>query len=281
MKTVKIVGVPEHFNLPWHLCIENDEFSQYDIDLQWTDVPEGTGRMCEMLKNRETDFAIILTEGIVKDITTSESAYIVQTFVQSPLIWGIHTDYNAPYQNISDLKNKKAAISRYGSGSHLMAIVNAKQQGWDTNGINFEVVNTIDNAVVALQNNEADYFMWERLMTKPLVDAKIFKKVGDCPTPWPSFVIAVRQDYYNENKHVVSQILEIINNTTREFKMIPSIDKTLASRYNLNLDDVQQWLTITRWSQKKLDQKNYNLVANYLLELNLINKLPTYQEFVK
>ena len=26
MKTVKIAGVPEHFNLPWHLCIENGEF---------------------------------------------------------------------------------------------------------------------------------------------------------------------------------------------------------------------------------------------------------------
>ncbi len=23
MKTIKIAGVPEHFNLPWHLCLEN------------------------------------------------------------------------------------------------------------------------------------------------------------------------------------------------------------------------------------------------------------------
>jgi hypothetical protein len=28
MTTIKIVGVPEHFNLPWHLAIENDEFNQ-------------------------------------------------------------------------------------------------------------------------------------------------------------------------------------------------------------------------------------------------------------
>ena len=281
MKTVKIVGVPEHFNLPWHLCIENDEFSQYDIDLQWTDVPEGTGKMCEMLKNNETDFAIILTEGIVKDITLSKSSYIVQTFVQSPLIWGIHTDYNSSYQNVSDLKGKIAAISRYGSGSHLMAIVNAKQQGWDTNGINFEVVNTIDNAVISLQNGTADYFMWERLMTKPLVDAKVFKKVGECPTPWPSFVIAVRQEFYINNKHIVEQILDIINNTTREFKIIPSIDKTIASRYGLQLNDVQQWLSETRWSQKKLDSKNFNLVTKYLTELKLINTIPNYTELVK
>ncbi|MFB9081078.1 hypothetical protein ACFFWB_27375 [Flavobacterium procerum] len=33
MKTVKIAGVPEHFNLPWHLCIENGEFEEENIDL--------------------------------------------------------------------------------------------------------------------------------------------------------------------------------------------------------------------------------------------------------
>ncbi len=38
MKTVRIAGVPEHFNLPWHLCIENGEFDEVAIDLQWTDV---------------------------------------------------------------------------------------------------------------------------------------------------------------------------------------------------------------------------------------------------
>jgi hypothetical protein len=56
--TTIIVGVPEHFNLPWHLAIENDRFNQQNIDLQWTDVPEGTGKMCQM-RSAETDIAII------------------------------------------------------------------------------------------------------------------------------------------------------------------------------------------------------------------------------
>ena len=71
MKTIKIAGVPEHFNLPWHLCLENKEFETQNIDLQWTDVPEGTGKMCQMLRDGETDIAVILSEGIVKDILTS------------------------------------------------------------------------------------------------------------------------------------------------------------------------------------------------------------------
>ena len=45
MKIIKIAGVPEHFNLPWHLAIENNEFESQNIDLEWTDVPEGTGKM--------------------------------------------------------------------------------------------------------------------------------------------------------------------------------------------------------------------------------------------
>ena len=77
MKTIKIAGVPEHFNLPWHLCIENNEFKNEQINFQWIDVPEGTGKMCEMLRSQETDLAIILTEGIVKDIVAGNESSII------------------------------------------------------------------------------------------------------------------------------------------------------------------------------------------------------------
>jgi hypothetical protein len=49
MKTIKIAGVPEHFNLPWHLAIENGDFKK-EKHLQWTDNFEGTGKMCQMLE---------------------------------------------------------------------------------------------------------------------------------------------------------------------------------------------------------------------------------------
>ena len=87
MKTVKIVGVPEHFNLPWQLCLENGEFSEIGIDLEWTDIPEGTGKMCQMLRNNETDLAVILTEGILKDISNGNESVVLQQYVSSPLQW--------------------------------------------------------------------------------------------------------------------------------------------------------------------------------------------------
>lgn len=281
MKSIKIAGVPEHFNLPWHLCIENGEFKSHNIDLQWTDVPEGTGKLCQMLRNGETDIAVILTEGIVKDIVSGNPSKIVQVYVESPLIWGIHVAAGSRYQKLSDLENAKAAISRIGSGSQLMAYVNAHNNGWDTNSLQFEIVNTLDGAVEALSDGSADYFMWERFMTKPLVDKKIFRRVADCPTPWPCFVIAVRNESLEMDPEIISKVLNIINSKTMLFKEIPNIESTLASRYHQKENDICDWLTITKWSQKQLTEEMLNKVQNQLVELNLINKKGTFAEIVK
>lgn len=270
MTTLNIAGVPEHFNLPWHLCIENGDFSNTGINLNWTDVPEGTGKLCQMLRDGSTDIAVILTEGIIKDIAAGNNSKIVQVYVQSPLIWGIHVAASSSYQNINDIKHGKIAISRFGSGSHLMAIVNAKKQGWDTTGLKFEIINTLDGAVDALTNEEADYFMWERFMTKPIVDKGIFRRIDDCPTPWPCFVIAVRNEVLNTNKDAVEAVLSVINNMTTGFKDIANIEQTLADRYHQKVEDIKEWLKITEWSQKKLDKATFDTVQDQLSELNII-----------
>ena len=281
MQTIKIVGVPEHFNLPWHLCLENREFDTQNIDLQWIDIPEGTGKMCQMLRNKEADMAVILTEGIIKDIAAGNECSIVQVFVKSPLIWGVHVDYNSKYQEIKDLQNKKIAISRTGSGSQLMAYVNAQNQGWDINNLAFEIVNTIDGAVESLKNKKSDYFMWEKFMTKPLVDANIFRKVGDCPTPWPCFVIAVRNEILQDHKQLINKLLSIINNKTRKFKKTPNIDEILSSRYKLKINDIQEWLSKTEWSQENLTEIEFNKIQNQLFDLNIIDKKITFDKILQ
>ncbi|OQD43243.1 ABC transporter substrate-binding protein [Croceivirga radicis] len=277
MQKVRIIGVPEHFNLPWHLAIEEGAFEERGIDLEWTDIPEGTGKMAQLLKNNETDLAIILSEGIVKSITEdANEAKIVQKFVQSPLLWGIHVGANSSYTKLEELANTKAAISRFGSGSHLMAFVNAKNLGWKTDELNFEVINNLDGAIAALTNGTADYFMWEHFTTKPLVDSNIFRRLGDCPTPWPCFVIAASASFLKEKSNLIAHILEVINTYTVEFKTIPSIDRTLANRYGQKLEDIQQWLSNTRWSQEQLTLTELHKIQDTLLQLNIIEeKLPS------
>lgn len=280
MKHIKITGVPEHFNLPWHLCIENGEFEDVGIDLQWTDVPEGTGKMCQMLRDGETDIAVILTEGIVKDINAGNPSKIVQVYVASPLVWGIHVDAKSKYKTLSDLENTTVAISRLGSGSQLMAYVNANNEGWNTDNLKFEIVNTIDGAVESLSKGTSDYFMWEKFMTKPLVDKGTFRKVGDCPTPWPCFVIAVREEILKKHPNTIAQILEIINITTEDFKEIPSIDRTLSEKFHQKIEDIQEWLRITEWSQSQLSKEMLNKIQNQLFELKIIEKKGTFAEIV-
>ena len=278
MKKVKIIGVPEHFNLPWHMAIEEGTFEERGIDLQWTDIPEGTGRMCQMLENGETDLAIILTEGLVKSITEGNPSKIVQEYIASPLLWGIHVGAKSEYRSIPELKTTKAAISRFGSGSHLMAYVNAQNEGWNTQKLKFEIINNLDGAVEALTQGTADYFMWEHFTTKPLVDKGIFRRLGDCPTPWPCFVIAATDKFLKENSSVLKHILEIINLYTMEFKQIPSIDRTLANRYEQQLEDIQEWLSLTRWSQSQIDTNTLEKVQDTLIDLKLIDKKLNYSE---
>ena len=277
MKSLKIAGVPEHFNLPWHLCIENKEFYNEGIDLQWTNVPEGTGKLCQMLRNGETDIAVILTEGIVKDIAAGNDSRIIQVYVESPLIWGIHVGANSEYKSLSDLEDGKVAISRYGSGSHLMAYVNAQNQGWDTKSLKFEVINTLDGAVEAITNGAADYFMWERFMTKPIVDKGVFRRVADCPTPWPSFVIAVRNEVLKNHTDAIGTVLDIINKTTADFKEIPGIERTLAGRYGQKEEDIAEWLKLTHWSQKKLDKTTFETIQAQLLSLDIIDTKTAFE----
>ena len=237
--------------------------------------------MCQMLRNNETDLAVILTEGILKDISNGNESVVLQQYVSSPLQWGIHVAASSPFQNISELQNKKVAISRNGSGSQLMAIVNAKNEGWKSDDLNFEIVNTLDGAVVALTENKADYFMWDRFMTQPVVDKGIFRRIGVCPTPWPCFVIVARKEFYENNKAMINNLLEVINNTTIEFKQIPSIDKTLASRYEQKLEDIQEWLKITKWSQKQLTEKQFETIQVQLQDLGIIENKLNYSEVIK
>lgn len=281
MKTVKIIGVPEHFNLPWHLAIEEGAFEERGIQLEWTDIPEGTGKMSQMLKNGETDLAIILTEGIVKSITEGNPVKIIQEYIASPLLWGIHVDAKSSFQSLNELENTTAAISRFGSGSHLMAYVQAKQMGWDTHNLNFNIINNLEGAINGLASGDADYFMWERFTTKPLVDKGTFRHLGNCPTPWPCFVLVGTNTFLEENNGILDHILEIINTYTREFKQIPKIETTLANRYHQQLEDIQEWLQITDWSQKQIPAETLTHVQNTLRELNLIEDSIPVTEILK
>lgn len=281
MKTIHIGGVPEHFNLAWYLTLKEGAYKNQNINLRWHDYPDGTGAMSAALRNGDIDIAVILTEGIIKDIIEGNASKIVQTFVETPLIWGIHVAENSHYQSLSELKGSKAAISRYGSGSHLMAYINAENNAWDlTKDLQFEVVKNLDGAVESLTNGTADYFMWEKFMTKPLVDKGVFRRLGNCPTPWPCFVVAARDEFISNHSNILQTILKIINNATENFKTIPDIDQVIAARYDQKIEDVREWLSLTKWSQSPISEETIATIQKQLLALDIIPEIVPYNKLV-
>jgi len=260
--------------------MEDTAFRDRGIQLEWTDIPEGTGKMTQMLQDGEADLGIILTEGIIKSISQGNPTKIVQEYVSSPLLWGIHVNAKSERDSIESLKDDKVAISRMGSGSHLMAYINAQDQGWNTENLKFEIVNNLDGAVENLSSGCSAYFMWEHFTTKPLVDNGTFKRVGDCPTPWPCFVIAASEAFLKENEGVIKHILDVINTYTTEFKQIPSIDRTLSNRYGQKLEDIQEWLSKTTWGQEQLTEKTVNEVQSRLFDLKLIAEVKSPETFL-
>ena len=273
MKTVRIGGVPEHFNYAWYIGLKKNAFKAQGIDLRWVDCPGGTGQMTEALKQNSIDMAIVLTEGIIKAISDGISSKIVQTFVKSPLIWGVHVDTGSNYTKASELKNTQAAISRMGSGSHLMAYLQAQKLGWNTKReLHFKIIKNLEGGVKALRESKADYFLWEKYTTKPLVDSGVFRRIGECPTPWPCFVIAATDSFIENETFKLKSILETINPITKEFKNIADIDTILSKRFGQKREDVQAWLAQTEWSQKNIQKETLENVQNKLLELKLISQ---------
>ncbi len=285
MIELKIGGVPEHFNMPWHLSIENNEFKKEGIDLIWKDFPAGTGSMCKSLRNGDIDVAVLLTEGIIKDIINGNESKIVQTYVNSPLLWGIHVGAESKYQTIEDIQGKTAAISRYGSGSHLLSIVNAKNHNWDIEALNFKIVDNLLGGIDALTNETADYFLWEHFTTKPLVDNGTFRRIANCPSPWPCFVIAIRNEILESNPDEIKSLLRVINIRLEKLSTQAKKERYInlfAQQYNLEPEDVKNWLIITEWNQGKTISKTLiNKVQNKLLDLSVIDKVIDVDHLIK
>lgn len=282
MLKIKIGGVPEHFNYPWYLTLKNKEYAPYGINLRWKDFHGGTGEMTTALRERTLDIAVVLTEGIIKDIQEGNPSRIVQTYIDSPLIWGVHVAKTSGFYDINELEHATAAISRYGSGSHLMAIVHAYNMGWDINKLHFCVVKNLEGGIAALQAGKADYFMWEYFTTKPLVDGGIFRRLGNCPTPWPCFVIAVREEVLIRYPKEIKYILNTINKKTKNFKDIPGIDTILSARYKQRLEDIQQWLSMTKWnSGNQLTPELILEIQNKMEYFNVIQNKMNAQHLIK
>ncbi|MEL7498233.1 MAG: substrate-binding domain-containing protein [Planctomycetota bacterium] len=269
---IRVAGVPEHFNLPWHLAIESGSFEERGLDVRYVDYPGGTGAMTRALGQGEVDVAILLAEGAVADLIRRRQTRLVKVYVRSPLIWGIHVADDSEITSIDQIRDRTYAISRPGSGSHLMAIVDASERGWNTDDLDFEVVRNLDGARKALADDEADIFLWEKFTTQPFVDNGEFRRVGHRETLWPAFVIAVNADVLMNRRDDIRSMLEVINRQCDQLMKNPEAIQLVATRYQLEESQVREWLSLTRWSTDfECPHDSIQKILKYLNHLEIID----------
>ena len=246
MMRLRVGGVPEHFNLPWRLAIEDGIHPGVEAD--WVDFPGGTGAIMEALDQGTIDLATPLTEGAVTAIAGGSAARILGMWVDSPLLWGIHVAASSEAEDVADVASGRFAISRFGSGSELMSRMLARDRGWAIDDDRFVVVKNLDGALAALPAGDAEVFLWNKSMTQPHVDAGTFARVGVLPTPWPSFCVAARTTLATERPQLVRDVRAAACRRARELAADPGLVDRVIARYGLAAKEASEWAAQVRWS---------------------------------
>lgn len=204
--------------------------------------------MTKALRDDEVDACILLTEGIVTDIINGNPSLIVSGYVETPLIWGIHTGVQNSLNNHNDIYDKEYAISRFGSGSHLMAIVDANGAGETLVKEQFTIIKNLEGALTSLAKQETDVFYWEKYTTKPYVDAGHLKRIGEYVTPWPCFVIAATKKAIANKSDTLTRMLRTIHDSCDHFMQSDDSVKQVSKRYGIKLSDAKRWYHKTSWA---------------------------------
>jgi len=134
MVRIKIAGVPEHFMVPLHQGVAKGTFAKAGFEVEMVTAHGGSGEMIKWLEDGTVDMAIALTEALVASKAKGNAHFkIVGSYVASPLHWAvsISPEKKDVYKKLEDLwsstEQRNIAISRYGSGSHVMAVVLQEQ----------------------------------------------------------------------------------------------------------------------------------------------------------
>eukprot|EP01134_Creolimax_fragrantissima_P003908 CFRG3908T1 len=264
LKDIRIGGVPEHFNEPLNIGIEEKLFG--DTNVEFVTVKGGTGAMLSHLYEGKIDVAIALTECLVAEIEKGGDLALLGTYVSSPLVWGIST---APGTNVKvdDLEGKVFGISRYGSGSHVMAYVLAAQRGWKLKPT-FKVCNDFATLREDVRWGAIDAFLWETFTTKPYEDRGEVSIIGGIPTPWPCFTIVARREYAEKNAAELKSLLKGIRQACHLFKTEESASLARVCReHHLTSEDAKKWFDgVTYANSDAMSRANLEMTRSLLVQ---------------
>lgn len=249
---IRLGGVPEHFNYMWQLPAARELMRRYGIVYQWADYPGGTGAMSTALAEDDLDMAIMLTEGAIAAISDGRPFRILFPFVMSPLQWGVFSSKTHPPPDDLPFGSARFAISRFHSGSHLMAKFLAQRHNAVLGNENFVLSHDLKGAREKLALGDADFFLWEKYMTRPLVRSGEFRQTDEVSAPWPSFVFVVNKNFDLLDTDTWKQAVYELTSDYLEAEK-GSLISGICRQYDLTLEDAEEWLAEVRY----YDNNNY------------------------
>lgn len=158
MMSIALACVPEQVNIPIKICQERGIFRKYGIDVIIHSVPEGTGRMLDMIEQGLVDIAITVADATIAGCAKGRPIQLCGSWVNSPLVWAIagpseqrkeNVEPACEIDDINKLNQYKArrglplkfGISRFGSGSQTMAQYCCMVNRFDSDMLQFETAN--------------------------------------------------------------------------------------------------------------------------------------------
>lgn len=277
MKTLRVAGVPEHFNLP--LVQLADRAPEL---LTWREYAGGTGAMMRAVEEGDVDMALVLTEGAVARSATQGATRILATWVESPLEWGVHMRADANEAEAASLLQGRIGISRYGSGSHLMPLVHAQQLGGDPSALRFVEVGDLSGAREAFARGEIDLFYWERTMTLPLVESGEWKRAGIFEASWPAFVATLRADAAPDTIAAAMGLLARLEDQIHMWRHDErAIVREVVAAHGLPEAEVERWLARTTWRPgAPLSSEELALIVDAELAAGILSERPQQSDIV-
>lgn len=281
MKTLRITGVPEHFNLPWKNVIATQPFSSRGINLEWIEESRGSGQMNKAIRNDETDIALVLTESFLQDFENGSPSKMIGFHVLSPLIWGIHIHGKSDISSLSEVEKPSFLISRMGSGSQLMSYVLAKRENWDKENLTFTIVGNLPGALKEMTAKNLQMFLWEKYTTKPWVDSGEFKRIGEVPSPWPCFVIVASNRSLESFGNIILELRDLVYQESKKLQNSNSTISEISTLYDLNLEDIKQWMSQTKWAVNgDISTSLLKKAMKEMIELGILKKELSLKDFL-
>ena len=98
-------------------------------------------------------------------------------------------------------------------------------------------------------------------------------------------MIAVRNEVLDQQADAIEKVLRVINNKLKKLSTFAKKERYIdlfAQQYNLEREDVKNWLIITEWNQgKPISRSLIKSIQNKLIDLNVIESSIDIDKLVK